>query len=239
MPWPSCRRRWTLPEPPNRIECYDISNTQGTAAVGSMVVFEQGVPKKSYYRRFNIRTVTGPDDFASMEEVLTRRFNRWQAAGEASLAPGKKPDPAFAMLPDLLLVDGGKGQLGRAVKVLEHFGLLDKVPVASLAKQNEELFVPQQADSILLPRQSQGLYLVQRIRDEAHRFAITSHRNRRNKEGLASRLDIVPGIGPARRKQLLNKFGSIEDIQEASLEELMAVPGVTEKIAQSLRAHLE
>jgi len=228
-----------LPEPPNRIECYDISNTQGTAAVGSMVVFERGVPKKSFYRRFNIRTVTGPDDFASMEEVLTRRFNRWQAAEEASQSPGKKPDPAFALLPDLLLVDGGKGQLGRAVGVLEHFGLLGKVPVASLAKQNEELFVPEQAISILLPRQSQGLFLVQRIRDEAHRYAITSHRNRRTKEGLASRLDVVPGIGPARRKQLLSRFGSIEDIQQASLEELMAVPGVTEKIAQSIMAYLE
>jgi len=228
-----------LPEPPNRIECYDISNTQGTAAVGSMVVFERGVPKKSFYRRFNIRTVTGPDDFASMEEVLTRRFNRWQAADEASQAPGKKPDPAFALLPDLLLVDGGKGQLGRAVGVLEHFGLQGKVPVASLAKQNEELFVPKRAASILLPRQSQGLYLVQRIRDEAHRFAITSHRNRRTKEGLASRLDVVPGIGPARRKQLLIRFGSIEDIQQASLEELMAVPGVTEKIAQSIMAYLD
>jgi excinuclease ABC subunit C len=228
-----------LPEPPNRIECYDISNTQGTAAVGSMVVFERGVPKKSLYRRFNIRTVTGPDDFASMEEVLKRRFNRWQAAEDASLAPGKKPDQAFALLPDLLLVDGGKGQLGRAVDVLEHFGLMGKVPVASLAKQNEELFVPERAASILLPRQSQGLYLVQRIRDEAHRFAITSHRNRRTKEGLASRLDVVPGIGPARRKQLLSHFGSIEDIQQASLEELMTLPGVTEKIAQSIKDYLE
>jgi excinuclease ABC subunit C len=229
----------SLPEPPNRIECYDISNTQGTAAVGSMVVFEQGVPKKSFYRRFNIRSVTGPDDFASMEEVLNRRFNRWHAAVETAQTPGKKPDPAFALLPDLLLVDGGKGQLARAVAVLERAGLLGKVPVASLAKQNEELFVPGRSAPILLPRQSQGLYLVQRIRDEAHRFAITSHRNRRTKEGLASRLDIVPGIGPARRKQLLNHFGSIEDIQEAPLEELTAVPGITEKIAQSIKAHLE
>ena len=228
-----------LPEPPNRIECYDISNTQGTAAVGSMVVFEQGVPKKGFYRRFNIRTVTGPDDFASMEEVLTRRFSRWEASEEAAMAPGKKPDSAFALLPDLLLVDGGKGQLGRAVSVLDHYDLLNKVPVASLAKQNEELFVPGKASPILLPRQSQGLYLIQRIRDEAHRFAITSHRNRRTKEGLASRLEVVPGIGPARRKQLLSRFGSIKDIQQASMEELTSVPGITEKIAQSIKAYLE
>jgi len=232
------RQALALPAPPNRIECYDISNTQGTAAVGSMVVFEQGVPKKKHYRHFNIRSVVGPDDFASMEEVLTRRFNRWQASKESE-APGKKPDPAFALLPDLLLVDGGKGQLGRAVAVLERFGLTDKIPVAGLAKQNEELFVPGQAVSILIPRQSQGLYLVQRIRDEAHRFAITSHRRLRTKEGLASRLDAIPGIGPARRKLLLSHFGSIQDIQQASEEELLAVPGITTKIVQAIKSHLE
>ena len=228
-----------LVEPPNRIECYDISNTQGTAAVGSMVVFEQGVPKKSYYRRFNIRTVQGPDDFASMEEVLTRRFNRWKAAQEAAEMPGKKPDRAFALLPDLLIVDGGKGQLSRAVAVLEKFDLLDKIPVAGLAKQNEELFVPGRSLPIILPRQSQGLYLVQRVRDEAHRFAITSHRKRRTKTGLASRLDAIPGIGPARRKALLDKFGSIEKIKQASLDELTTTPGVTEPIAHAIKSHLE
>jgi len=204
-----------------------------------MVVFEQGVPKKKHYRHFNIRSVTGPDDFASMEEVLMRRFNRMQAAQEAAQVPGKKPDQAFALLPDLLLVDGGKGQLGRAVTVLERYGLLDKIPVAGLAKGNEEIFVPGQPNSILLPRQSQGLFLIQRIRDEAHRFAITSHRKLRTKEGLASRLETVPGIGPARRKQLLSHFGSIQDIQEASLEELLAVPGITQKLAEAIKAHLE
>jgi excinuclease ABC subunit C len=225
--------------PLGRIECYDISNIQGTAAVGSMVVFEQGVPKKSFYRRFNIRCVDGPDDFASMEEVLTRRFNRWKAAQESQDAPGKKPDPSFALLPDLLIVDGGKGQLGRAVTVLERFDLMGKVPVAGLAKQNEELFVPGQGTSILLPRQSQGLYLVQRIRDEAHRFAITSHRKLRTKQGMASRLDIIPGIGPARRKALLRHFGSVEDIRDASIEELIAIPGITKPLAQALKAGLE
>jgi excinuclease ABC subunit C len=224
---------------PNRIECYDISNTQGTAAVGSMVVFEQGVPKKSWYRRFNIRSVSGPDDFASMEEVLSRRFNRWQAAQEAAQTPGNKIDPAFGMLPDLVLIDGGKGQLGRAVKVLERFNLSEKVPVASLAKQLEEIFVPHQSNSLMLPRQSQGLYLVQRIRDEAHRFAITSHRKRRDKAGIASKLDSIPGIGPARRKALLTHFGSLEAIQEADLETLMKAPGITAKVAEAIRAHLE
>ncbi len=229
----------SLADPPNRIECYDISNTQGTAAVGSMVVFTQGVPKKRYYRHFNIRSVSGPDDFASMEEVLTRRFNRWQAAQESIQSPGKKPDQAFGLLPDLLLVDGGKGQLSRAVTVLEKFGLTDRVPVAGLAKQNEELFIPGRSSSILLPRQSQGLFLLQRLRDEAHRFAITSHRKLRTKTGLASRLDGIPGIGPARRKLLLKHFGSIQDIQNASMEELTAVSGITEKIAQAIKAHLE
>ncbi len=228
-----------LSAPPNRIECYDISNTQGTMAVGSMVVFEQGVPKKPYYRRFNIRSVTGPDDFASMEEVLNRRLIRWKAAQETSETPGKKPDQAFGRLPDLLLVDGGKGQLGRAIEVLKRFDLLGKVPLAGLAKQNEELFVPDQPTSILLPRQSQGLYLIQRVRDEAHRFAITAHRNRRAKEGLASRLDRVPGIGPARRKALLNHFGTIEKILQASLEELQAAPGITPALAEAIKAYID
>jgi excinuclease ABC subunit C len=228
-----------LAEPPNRIECYDISNTQGTAAVGSMVVFEQGVPKKNHYRRFNIRTVNGPDDFASMEEVLSRRFNRWKAAQEEAEIPSKKPDQAFSLLPDLLLVDGGKGQLSRAVAVLERYNLGDRVPVASLAKQMEELFLPKRPLSILLPRQSQGLYLIQRVRDEAHRFAITAHRARRDKAGIASRLDSIPGIGPARRKALLSHFGSIDQIRQASLEELQAVPGITAKLAESVKGNLE
>lgn len=228
-----------LPSPPNRIECYDISNTQGTAAVGSMVTFEGGVPKKRHYRHFNIRSVIGPDDFASMEEVLTRRFNRWQVSKDTANTPGKKPDTAFGLLPDLIIVDGGKGQLGRAVKVLEKFDLGDNVPVAGLAKQNEELFIPDQPNPIILPRQSQGLYLVQRIRDEAHRFAITSHRKQRTKKGLASRLDAIPGIGPARRKLLLNHFGSIQDILQATMEELQALPGITPKIAQEIKAGLE
>ncbi|MDO9122637.1 MAG: excinuclease ABC subunit UvrC, partial [Anaerolineaceae bacterium] len=201
-----------LIEPPNRIECYDISNTQGTSSVGSMVVFEQGTPSKGMYRHFNIKTVIGPDDFASMEEVLTRRFKRWQAAQEKQLV-GAKLDPSFAVLPDLLMVDGGKGQLGRAVKVLESFGLSERVPLVGLAKQQEELFRPHIERSIILPRHSQGLYLIQRVRDEAHRFAITAHRKARGKVGIASRLDAIPGVGPKRRRALLEKFGDINSIR--------------------------
>ncbi len=228
----------SLPEPPNRIECYDISNTQGTAAVGSMVVFEQGVPNKKLYRRFNIQSVCGPDDFASMEEVLERRFKRWQSAHELALV-GEKKDESFGILPDLLIVDGGKGQLSRAVHVLEKHGLLDKVPVAGLAKQQEELFLPGRDLSLMLPRHSQGLYLLQRIRDEAHRFAITAHRARRTKIGMASQLDAIPGIGPARRKALLSKFGSIDKIRGATVAELAQVPGITEDLARSIIEHLE
>jgi excinuclease ABC subunit C len=229
---------FNLNEPPNRIECFDISNTQGTNSVASMVVFEQGVPNKKLYRRFNIQTVSGPDDFASMEEALTRRFKRWLAAQEQTEV-GKKMDESFALLPDLLIVDGGKGQLSRAVQVMEDLGLTGMFSLAGLAKQQEELFFPGKSESLVLPRHSQGLYLVQRIRDEAHRFAITAHRARRTKEGLASRLDKVKGIGPARRKALLKKFGSIENILAASDDQLLTVPGVNADVVISLRASLD
>ncbi|MCW5875652.1 MAG: excinuclease ABC subunit UvrC [Anaerolineales bacterium] len=228
-----------LPRAPERIECYDISNTQGTAAVGSMVVFERGVANNRLYRRFNIKSVQGPDDFASMEEVLSRRFRRWQAAQEGSLLPGAKPDAAFGGLPDLLIVDGGKGQLSRAAAVLDAFGLRERVPLAALAKQSEEIFQPGREGGILLPRNSQGLFLLQRIRDEAHRFAITAHRARRTKSGIASQLDEVPGIGPKRRRALFKAFGSIEAMRAASLEQLTAVDGVTPALAERLKAHLE
>ncbi len=227
-----------LPTPPNRIECYDISNTQGTAITASMVVFEQGTPKKAHYRQFNIRSVTGPDDFASMEEVLRRRFNRWQAAKEKAKEPGAKTDSSFATLPDLLIVDGGKGQLSRAVTILKQFELQDQVPVAGLAKREEEIFMPGKTTSILLPRKSEGLYLVQRVRDEAHRFAITAHRKRRTKLGIASQLDAIPGIGPSRRVALLKYFGSIEAIRNASQEEIAAAPKMNASLAEAVKAHL-
>ena len=265
-----------LPRLPARIECYDISNTQGTNSVGSMVVFVQGVPRKADYRRFNIRTVTGADDFASMREVLTRRFKRWRdlasggrqqstgvgatggrpagvgAAGNDEPAeppaapspktverlPGQKEDTSFKMLPDLLIVDGGKGQLGVAVEVLEQYGLREVVPVVGLAKRLEEIFAPGRPEPVLLPGRSQALFLVQRVRDEAHRFAITSHRARRTRVGLASVLEQIPGIGPTRRKALLAKFESIEGIRAASVEELMTVKGITQEVAQAIKDHL-
>ena len=230
-----------LPAPPNRIECYDVSHTQGVATVGAMVVFEQGVPAKNLYRRFNIdgTSIGAPDDFASMEEMLTRRFRRWQGSQEVESAPGSKPDASFSFLPDLIIIDGGKGQLGRVVDVLEKFDLFGKVPVVGLAKQQEEIFFPHKSDSLMLPRHSQGLYLVQRIRDEAHRFGITAHRKKRTKLGMASQLDSIPGIGPVRRKALLKHFGSVDKIKDASLEELTAVQGVTKSAAESIKAHLE
>jgi excinuclease ABC subunit C len=171
--------------------------------------------------------------------VLTRRFKRWQVSQEEKLDPGKKLDPAFAILPDLLIVDGGKGQLGRAVQVLERFDLIGKVPVVGLAKQQEELFIPHQSQSLMLPRSSQGLFLIQRIRDEAHRFAITAHRKARTKLGMASVLDKIPGIGPARRKWLLSHFGSLQAIREASIEELTAAPGITPELAQRIKESLD
>ena len=228
-----------MPEPPNRIECYDISNTQGTASVGSMVVFEQGIPNKKLYRRFNIRNVNGPDDFASMEEVLRRRFSHFVSSHEAEDVPGAKPDLAFSMLPDLLIVDGGKGQLGRAVKILDEFGLRQKFTLVGLAKQEEELFLPGLQNSVRLEERSQGLYLLQRIRDEAHRFAITAHRNRRGKIGLTSRLDAISGLGPARRKELIQRFGSIEGILEADPAEIAKIRGITLEMANSIKAQLE
>jgi excinuclease ABC subunit C len=227
-----------LLQPPNRIECYDISNIQGTSAVGSMVVFEQGIPSKKYYRRFNIKTVEGADDFASMQEVLLRRFKRWQAAEELKQEPGANPDLSFSLLPDLLIVDGGKGQLGRAVLVLKEFDLLEKVPAVGLAKEEEALFQPGKEKPLLLPRNSQGLFLLQRIRDEAHRFAITAHRNLRSKKGMASQLDSIAGIGPARRKALIKRFGSVEKIRLATSEELREVQGVTKEIAKRIKENL-
>jgi len=229
-----------LPAPPNRIECYDVSHTQGVATVGAMVVFEQGVPAKRMYRKFNIdsTSIGAPDDFASMEEMLTRRFRRWRSAqeGEAQ-TPGRKVDESFAFLPDLIIIDGGKGQLGRAVKVLQDAGLYGKVPVVGLAKREEEIFFPEKQDSLMLPRHSPALYLVQRVRDEAHRFGITAHRKRRSKQGLASQMESIPGVGPERRKALLKHFGSLDKIRDASLEEIAAV--VPQNVAASIKANME
>ncbi len=232
-----------LPRPPARIECYDISTTQGTEIVGSMVVFVHGVPRKSEYRRFIVRSVQGQDDYASMREVLQRRFRRWQMTTSA-LPPVGGTERGWAKLPDLLIVDGGKGQLSVAVEVLKEFDLLRpvsdraSVPVAALAKQREEIFLPGWTRPILLPRRSQGLFLVQRVRDEAHRFAVAHHRARRRKAGVASQLDSIPGVGPARRKVLLKAFGSLDAIRAASVEQLAAVPGIPRTVAQAIKEHL-
>jgi excinuclease ABC subunit C len=228
-----------LEEPPNRIECYDISTTQGTATTGSMVVFVKGVARKSDYRRFRIRTVEGSDDYASMRELLRRRFRRITEPEST----GKTPSPgatksAWRLLPDLLVVDGGKGQLNVALEVLDEFGLRDQVPAVGLAKQEEEIFLPGRSEPLRLPGTSEGLYLMQRIRDEAHRFAVTYHRSVRRKQTITSQLDDVPGIGPKRRSALLKHFGSLDAIRAASVDELAAVPGMTRKAAEQLKGSL-
>ncbi len=226
----------TLLRPPVRMECYDISTTQGVEVVGSMVVFEHGAPRKSDYRRFRIRTVQGQDDFASMREVLTRRFSRWQRI-QAGELKGTRGSQAWGKLPDLLVIDGGKGQLAEAVGVLRHFGLEGKVPVVGLAKRREELFLPGRSRPLRLEPTSPALLLLRRLRDEAHRFAITYHRKRRRRRGLASTLEEIPGIGPVRRKALLRHFDSLEAIRRADEAALMAVPGISRALAEAIRDH--
>ena len=233
----------SLAGPPRRIECYDISNIQGTNPVGSMVVFEDGKAKPSHYRRFKIKTVEGVDDYSMMREVLTRRFKRLGKTAQDG-ANGAAPDGdssqdgrSWGIVPDLVLIDGGKGHLGAALQVFLELGI-DYIALASLAKENEELFVPQMPEPIVLPRTSQGLFLVQRVRDEAHRFAITYHRQRRSKSSTRSAIDLVPGIGPKRRRMLLRRFGSVKALREASLEDVAAVPGMTLRLARQVKEYL-
>jgi len=233
-----------LAQPPSRIECYDISNIQGQAATGSMVVFVKGVPRKSDYRRFKIRTVEGADDYAMMQEVLKRRFRRavpsteLRTGGETREKGELVKDEAWTILPDLVVVDGGKGQLNAALEVMDEYDLREAVPLVGLAKEREEIFVPDQPEPILLPRGSQGLFLIQRIRDEAHRFALQYHRRLREKKTLTSTLEEIPGIGPKRRQALLKHFGSFEGIRQASLEELAAVAGMSRAAAQQVKEFL-
>ena len=244
-----------LPRVPERIECYDMSNIQGTSAVGSMVVFIDGKPEPKEYRRFRIRSGDTPDDFRMMAEVLRRRFSRVaklrsetgalslaavgadeapEDAGEEGEAP---PREAGWAVPDLVIVDGGKGQLSAAVGVMRELGITD-VPLTGLAKRFEELHLPDQAAPVVLPRRSQALYLVQRVRDEAHRFAITYHRDVRGKRALRSELDEIAGIGPGRKKALLKRFGSVRRIREASVDEVAATPGISRDLAERLKSHL-
>ena len=231
-----------LPEPPGRIECYDNSNIQGSSPVSSMVVFENGRPATSQYRRFRVKTVEGADDFATMQEVLRRRFRRagkvrsQSVAVDGEVAELPEADDAWD-LPDLVIIDGGKGQLSAAVEAMREIGVYD-IPTVGLAKQHEELFVPGEPAPVILPRGSDALYLVQRIRDEAHRFAITYHRQLRGKSQVSSALDNVPGIGPKRKKALLRKFGSVKAVREASVEEVAATVGFTEALAGRVKDHL-
>lgn len=271
--------------PPLRMECYDISNIQGTNSVGAMVVFENGAAKKSDYRKFKIKSVEGANDFASLQEMLRRRFKRYrdaqrgeQEAGQWTedgrrttedegrttndplLAENERPssvvrrsskvpkskgirtaerknDESWARMPDLVIIDGGKGQLSAAEEVFREIGI-EGVKLISLAKREEEIFVPGRPDSLRLPKNSAALQLLQRIRDEAHRFGITYHRSLRAKHGLVSQLDAIPGIGPRRRRALLTKFGSLDAIREASLEELLQVEGMTRTAANRLKDSL-
>ena len=222
-----------LPAAPLRIECYDMSHIQGSDYVGSMVVLEDALPKKSEYRRFKIRDVAGNDDFAAMEEVLTRRLSAYLQERDVPVADR---EGRFRYPPQLLLVDGGKGQLSVARRVVAELGLDGEIPVASLAKQFEEVFVPGRRESIRLPRGSEALYLLQRIRDEAHRFAITYHRELRNKRMTTSVLDGVPGLGPVRQKRLVNELGSVKKVREASLSDLRSLSWLPDDVAEAVYA---
>ncbi|MCC6388375.1 MAG: excinuclease ABC subunit UvrC [Dehalococcoidia bacterium] len=238
-----------LPALPHRIECYDNSNIQGTSPVSSMVVFVDGKPANNQYRRFKVKTVTGADDFATMAEIMRRRFRR--AATKPGAPDGAAPpdEPRTASdgepgsdiaagdtweLPDLVIIDGGKGQLSAAAQTMREMDM-QHIPVVGLAKRFEEIFVPDEDEPVVLPRGSEALYLVQRIRDEAHRFAITFHRQVRGKTAITSALDSVPGIGPKRKKALLKKFGSVKAIREASVEDVASTVGFTRALAEKVK----
>ena len=220
-----------LPNAPLRIECFDMSHLQGTDYVGSMVVLEDGIPNPSAYRRFKIKDVHGNDDYAAMEEVLTRRLESFL---KEEGTPVEERSSKFAYPPQLLLVDGGRGQLGVAIRVVEELGLKERIPVAALAKRLEEVFLPDRDQSVLLPRTSESLYLLQRIRDESHRFAIEYHRKLRSKRMTGSVLDGVPGFGVERRKRLIKELGSVKAIQIASKEDLRSISWLPNAVANSL-----
>jgi len=236
-----------LPVAPLRIECYDISNLQGNQVVGSMVVFEDGLPRKSEYRRFEVRSVDGQDDFASLHEVLSRRLARLAAeqrppeAGvaqnEVATGEAERGKRKFAYPPNLIVVDGGRPQLGAALEALEEADRGD-LPAIGLAKRMEEVYVPGSPDPLVLPRSSEALYLLQRVRDEAHRFAIAYHRKLRGRSMTRSVLDGIPGVGEARRRELVRHFGSVRKLAQASVEEIAAVPGFGPQLARTVWNHL-
>jgi excinuclease ABC subunit C len=212
---------------PRRIECYDVSNIQGALAVSSMVILEKGWPKQAHYRRFRINTVTGADDCAMIQETLRRRFKR-----------GLTGEGTWGIIPDLVLIDGGRGQLNAALEVRQELAL-DSIPMASLAKEKEEVFVPGDPGPVHIPKDSPALHILQRARDEAHRFAISYHHKLRRKESFSSALDNIPGIGPNRKRALLKKFGSVEAIKEASLEELSQTEGISPALAERVKEYLK
>ncbi len=223
-----------LEEAPLRIECYDMSHIQGTDYVGSMVVVEDGLPKKSDYRRFKIKTVDGNNDFAAMAEVLDRRLRSYLLDREKPIEERGK----FAYPPNLIVVDGGKGQLSASLAVLEGLGLEEEIPIVSLAKQFEEVFVPGRSEAIRIPRQSEALYLLQRLRDESHRFAITYHRQLRGKRMTKSALDDIAGLGPARKARLIKEFGGVRAVKAASVEDLLALSWLPDAVAKNVWEHL-
>ena len=229
-----------LTEAPLRIECYDMAHLQGTDYVGSMVVLEDGLPNKREYRRFKVKDVPGNDDYAAMEEVLARRFKAYleerdQVSDTEALATGeRKRSKRFAYPPQLLLVDGGKGQLGVAERVLKNLGLENEIPVASLAKRFEEVFIPGQSEAVEIPRGSEALFMLQRIRDEAHRFANSFHRELRDKRMVSSALDGIEGLGEARKKKITQAFGGVNAVKQASLDDLRSQSWLPEAVAQAI-----
>jgi len=225
-----------LPRIPLRIECYDISDIQGALAVGSMIVLEKGMPKPAHYRRFKIKTITGADDYAMIQEVLKRRFRRTVSITGKENEPLSQKD-SWAIIPDLILIDGGKGQLNAAVNAIRELEV-HSVPVASIAKENEDVFIPGRSEPLDIPKDSPALHTLQRARDEAHRFAVSYHQKLRRKKGIASLLDDIPGIGPKRKRALIIKFRSVKGIKEASLEELSQTKSMTLALAKKVKEYL-
>lgn len=224
-----------LPNAPLRIECFDMAHLQGTDYVGSMVVLEDGLPNRREYRRFKVKDVPGNDDYAAMREVLTRRFSAYIAEREEGVENKRRK---FGYPPQLLLVDGGKGQLNVAIQVLEELGLEAEIPVAALAKEFEEVFVPGKSESIRIPRTSEALYMLQVVRDEAHRFANSFHRELRQKRMTRGALDGIDGLGERRRKRLIESFGGVRGVKSASLEDLLALSWLPEDVAKAVYEHL-
>ena len=229
----SIKDKLDLPSIPYRIECYDISNIQGAVPVGSMVVFENGLAKPSSYRKFNIRTKTGIDDYAMMKEMIERRFKKIIDQPNSENIYNGRGDQSWDNAPDLVVIDGGKGHLNAVSAVFDNLGI-NTISLASLAKENEEIFLRDRPDPVILEKTSEALYLMQRLRDEAHRFAISHHRERRNRIGTLSILDTIPGIGPKRRNALLRYFGSVAKIREASESDIEKIPGFNSNVAKKI-----